>query len=142
VEDSKLTLKKQIICHMREVLKEQDNRAVGTGCERSARWGTSDSAGNSANAAATAVMVAKQVHFPLNLVHAFTNLPLLAIRRNDIFKKAKVPCLSEVKNARVTTLRPLRIDDYGIVFTDHGLRVAHGKHSTLFYSNGESQYLS
>ena len=41
VDVSKLTLKKQIIRRMREVLKEQDNQAVGTGCERSARWGTS-----------------------------------------------------------------------------------------------------
>jgi hypothetical protein len=69
-EDSELTLKQQIIRRMREVLKEQDDRAVGTGCERSARWGTSDAVGNSANAAAAAVTVAKQVHFPLNLVHA------------------------------------------------------------------------
>ena len=34
---------------------------------------TSGTAGNSANATAAAVTVAKQVHFPLNLFHAFTN---------------------------------------------------------------------
>jgi hypothetical protein len=37
-EGSELTLKQQIIRRMREMLKEQDDRAVGTGsgCERSA----------------------------------------------------------------------------------------------------------
>jgi hypothetical protein len=49
-----------------------------------------------------------------------------AIRRTDIFKKANVPSLSEVGGARVTLLRPLRINDYGVVFTEQGLRVARG----------------
>lgn len=60
-EDSKLTIKQQIICHMWEVLKEQDDHAVGTGCEHSARWGVVDGAGNAAYAAAAAMMVTKQV---------------------------------------------------------------------------------
>ena len=144
-EDSELTIKQQIIRRMREVLKEQDEHAVGTGYERSARWGVADGAGNSANAAAAAVTVAKQVCFhELANFHYFTDLSCIqqaAIRRNEIFKKANVPCLSEVKNARVTMLRPLRINDYGVVFTEHGLRVARGKYGTLLHLNGESQCL-
>ncbi|KAF8222893.1 hypothetical protein L208DRAFT_1381678 [Tricholoma matsutake] len=53
-EDSEISHRQQIICRMREVLKEQSDRAVGTGCEHSAWWGGSDhDAGNAANATAT-----------------------------------------------------------------------------------------
>ena len=56
---------------MRDVLKEQNDRGVGTGCERSVRWGSnSDTAGNAANAAVAAITVAKQVHFSLSTVFA------------------------------------------------------------------------
>ena len=62
-----------------------------------------DGAGNSENAAAATVMVAKQVCFDeLANFHYFTDLSCFqqaAIHRNDVFKKANVPCLSEVKNA-------------------------------------------
>ena len=131
-EDSEISLKQQIIRRMREVLKEQSDRAVGTGCERSVRWGVLDrDAGNSANAAAAAATVAKRVSHSF-IKHAYPvtyhRCWQAATHRNDIFKKADVPCLSEVKNARVSPLRPLRIGDYGIVVTEHGLRVAQGKH--------------
>jgi hypothetical protein len=129
--DTEDSLKQQIIRRMREVLKEQSDRAVGTGCERSVRWGVLDrDAGNSANAAAAAATIAKRVsHGSIKLTHpvAYHCCWQAATRRSDIFKKADVPCLSEVKNARVSLLRPLRIGDYGIVITEHGLRVAHGK---------------
>jgi hypothetical protein len=67
--DPDITLKQNIVRSMREVLKEQDDRAVGTGCECSARWGTSDATGNSANAAAAAVTLAKKVWIVSNLFY-------------------------------------------------------------------------
>jgi hypothetical protein len=105
------------------------------------QWGVlgDAQAGNSANAAAAAVAtVAKWVsHGSIEYVNlqAVTYQYYIyyhccwqaATHRSNIFKKADVPCLSEVKNTRVSLLRPLRIGDYDIVVTEHGLRVAHSK---------------
>lgn len=71
--DPDVTLKQHIVRRMREVLKEQDDHAVGTGCERSARWETSDTTGNSANAAAAAATLAKKVRI---VSRSFYMLPL------------------------------------------------------------------
>ena len=59
--DSETSIKMQIVRRMHEVLKEQDEHAIGTGYERAARWGKTEVAGNAANAAANAAAVARRV---------------------------------------------------------------------------------
>jgi hypothetical protein len=59
--DSETSIKMQIVRRMHEVLKEQDEHAIGTGYERAARWGKTEIAGNAANAAANAAAVARRV---------------------------------------------------------------------------------
>ena len=89
-------------------------------------------AGNSAanaQAAAAAATIAKQVSHGSITKHAHpvayhSSCCWQAVtRRNDIFKKADVPCLSEVKNARVGLLRHLQVGDYSIVVTEHGFKL-------------------
>ncbi|KAJ6615027.1 hypothetical protein B0H10DRAFT_2220789 [Mycena sp. CBHHK59/15] len=100
------SLRQQLIRKFYLALKEEQDRAVGTGVEREVRWKASAPsgrggnvrgsqsdvipAGNSANAALTATALAKRV---------------IA--------------------ARVTPLRPLHIGDYGIIWTKNGLMVGH-----------------
>lgn len=59
--DPKTSIKKEIIRRMHDILKDQDEHAVGTGYERAARWGKTEAAGNAANAAAAAAAVARRV---------------------------------------------------------------------------------
>ncbi|GLB37771.1 hypothetical protein LshimejAT787_0408220 [Lyophyllum shimeji] len=120
----KPSIRRQVIRKFEEALKEvQDERAVGTGSERVIRWrhsapGGRDGeiegehegllpAGNTANAAVAAAAVAKTA----------------ATRRKNVFTTARVPCLQDILDARVTTFRPLQVHDYGIIYTDNGLRV-------------------
>ncbi|KAJ7034214.1 hypothetical protein C8F04DRAFT_1350091 [Mycena alexandri] len=123
------SLRQQLIKKMHLALKESEqDQATGTGLERSVRWhapapggrggpGSQPSlpSGNSANAAATATAVAKKA----------------AIKRRDVFTKAQVPNLAEVINARITILRPMRLGDYGVVWTAQGLMIGFvfGMHS-------------
>lgn len=59
--ESERSVKMKIVRRMHEVLKEQDEHATGTGYERAARWGKTEMAGNTANAAASAAAVARRV---------------------------------------------------------------------------------
>ena len=59
--DSETSIKMQIVRRMHEVLKEQDEHAIGTGYERAARWGKTEIAGNAANIAVNAAAVARRV---------------------------------------------------------------------------------
>jgi hypothetical protein len=60
--DSDKSIKMQIVRRMHEVLKEEEEHAVGTGYERAARWGSkTEATGNTANAAAAAAAVARRV---------------------------------------------------------------------------------
>lgn len=99
------TVRWQLIRQFNEALKEsQDDQAVGTGYERSARWHAGDgketsSTGNSANAAAAASALTKRA----------------ATKRTRLFTKAQVPNLKEVINARVTEFKPLNRREYGII---------------------------
>ncbi|KAJ7907834.1 hypothetical protein B0H13DRAFT_1618080, partial [Mycena leptocephala] len=115
-----VSIRQQLIKKLHLALKEEQDHATGTGLERSARWHApapggraalpaAAAAGNSANAALAATVVAKKA----------------ATKRKEIFTKAGVPNLSEVIGARVSILRPLRIGDYGVVLTPHGLMVGH-----------------
>jgi hypothetical protein len=77
VDKPEISMRQQLIRRFHEVLKEQQDHAIGTGCERAARWrapapggregqidGLSAPAlpsGNSANAAVAASAIAKKV---------------------------------------------------------------------------------
>ncbi|KAJ7242483.1 hypothetical protein C8J57DRAFT_1084298 [Mycena rebaudengoi] len=107
------SLRQQLIKRLHLALKEDQDKAAGTGLERSVRWRAPAPAppvaGNSANAVLSATALTKKV----------------PTKRKDVFTKARVPCLPEVIGARVTILRPIRIGDYGIVLTAHGLMIGH-----------------
>lgn len=90
-----MTMRGQIIRTMHQTLKTQEDKAVGTGCERSARWTNNQripapggrdgliagapvpalAGGNSANAAITASALAKQVNTSCFVLHfSFTSI--------------------------------------------------------------------
>lgn len=142
----KVTLRRRIIRKFHEALREsQDEQAVGTGKERSARWQANHApggrdgkidgtaapelvSGNSANAALAASAVAKKVWLRIFYIYSISNnnVAQAATRRKNIFAKAMVPRQGLVYNARVTALKPLKLGDYGIIFTEKGLRVGKG----------------
>ncbi|KAJ6587364.1 hypothetical protein B0H10DRAFT_2234035 [Mycena sp. CBHHK59/15] len=126
------SMRRQILRRFHEILKESDQaRALGTSVERKARWNMgstgSTGSGNAANAAAAASAVATKA----------------ATRRAKLFKDAKVPLLHLVTAGGVTPLKKLAVGDFGIVWTENGLRVAqvqamyskgggkHGKHNNI-----------
>ncbi|KAJ6548850.1 hypothetical protein B0H19DRAFT_1074654 [Mycena capillaripes] len=104
-------MRRQILRRYHELLKEDQSKAVGTAVERQARWSTEPkpTAGNTANAAAAATAVATKA----------------AARRTKLFRDAKLapPLLEAVKNARLTHFKPLVIGNFGIIWTELGLRV-------------------
>ncbi|KAF8172221.1 hypothetical protein K438DRAFT_1851749 [Mycena galopus ATCC 62051] len=112
----------QILRKYHELLKEDQSKAAGTVVERQARWTTDPipAAGNAANAAATAAAVATKA----------------AIRPRKLFQDAKLPpsLLKEVESAGLTNFNPVRIDSYGIIWTEIGLRV--GRVDALYSKGG------
>lgn len=92
---------------------QHDNRGVTTGRDRQVRWMEADknaqevqaketgAAGNAANAAGAARAVAGKA----------------MKKRAAVFLKASVPAVNTLKTARVSALRPLKIGDFGIVYT-------------------------
>jgi len=56
-------------------------------------------------------------------VAALSLVKQAAARRKKVFTQAKAPLLNEVIDGRVTILRPLKLGDFGIVFTHKGLRI-------------------
>ncbi|KAJ6522433.1 hypothetical protein DFH09DRAFT_1421922 [Mycena vulgaris] len=116
--------RRQILREFHEILKEHDQtRGVGTTVERQVRW-TSNSkpaAGNSANAAAAAANVASKA----------------ATRHKKLFKDANVPRFELVATARLTHFHKLSISDFGIVWTQAGLRIAQ---VVVMYSKGGGKY--
>ncbi|KII84575.1 hypothetical protein PLICRDRAFT_167537 [Plicaturopsis crispa FD-325 SS-3] len=133
-EKPEVSMRRQIIRQFHAVIREQQNVAVGTGVEREARWrapapggrdGTvngqssaSAASGNAANAAAAASKAAKEA----------------AARRRKVFATANVPCVSDVADGRVTTLRPVQIDDFAIILTKDGLMI--GRVIALYSKTG------
>ncbi|KAJ7292486.1 hypothetical protein C8J57DRAFT_1456964 [Mycena rebaudengoi] len=123
-----LSTRRQLIRRFHLVLKEEQSKATGTGLERAARWhaaapgGRNNSgpplAGNTANAAVAASALAKKA----------------ASKRKTVFTKANVPILPDIVSARVTVHRPIRVGDYGVVMTTHGLRI--GKVIELYSKGG------
>ncbi|KAF8167513.1 hypothetical protein B0H34DRAFT_854442 [Crassisporium funariophilum] len=136
--DHETTMRGKIIRELHETLKEaQDDIAIGTGVNRKVRWTDNRvpapggregivggvaapevSAGNSANAALAAASVAKKA----------------AERRKHIFTKAGVPNFAELKDARVTMLRPLQVGDYGVIVNPSGVMV--GRVIALYSKTG------
>ncbi|KAJ7110581.1 hypothetical protein C8R44DRAFT_934286 [Mycena epipterygia] len=114
--------RRQILRKYHELLKEDQARAVGTAVEREARWRTDPkpTAGNAANAAAAASAVATRA----------------ATRRTKLFKEAKLTArhLALVTNAGLTHFTQLAVGDFGIIWTELGLRV--GKVETLYTKGG------
>ncbi|KAG6818744.1 hypothetical protein H0H93_002181 [Arthromyces matolae] len=124
-------IRRDLIQQFHAALREaQDMQGVGTGTERSVQWRAQDSgsgdgdghshvAGNAANAAAAASAAATKS----------------LGRRRKIFTEARVPCISDVTHARVSKLRPLSVEDYGIVYVDRKLMVGrtgkNGKHAVI-----------
>ncbi|KAJ7834395.1 hypothetical protein B0H13DRAFT_2426922 [Mycena leptocephala] len=124
------SVRQQLIRKFNELLKEEQDKPIGSGLERNARWratapggrggntaGAPSVTGNSANAVLNASALAKKVFYLCYINDA-------AKKRETVFTKAKVPNLSEIVGARVSRFRPIRIEDYGIIWTAHGLRVA------------------
>ncbi|KAH7904198.1 hypothetical protein BJ138DRAFT_1240158 [Hygrophoropsis aurantiaca] len=119
-----VTIRTNLIREFEAVLKEQQDRSIGTGVERATRWTGSSNrptttssglpSGNAANAASVAKAAAKKA---LN-------------RRKAIFKEAGMPLLPVIGEGRITMLRPLVLGDYGVFSTDAGLMI--GKVITLY----------
>ncbi|KAJ7865856.1 hypothetical protein B0H14DRAFT_3595881 [Mycena olivaceomarginata] len=104
--DSEESLRRQILRKFHDILKEDQSRAAGSTTERKARWNieTTTGAGNAANAAAAATAA--------------------ATRRAKLFKEQKIPRFPLVSTGGVTHLKKLQIGDFGIVWTETGLRIA------------------
>ncbi|KAJ7138789.1 hypothetical protein C8R43DRAFT_845311, partial [Mycena crocata] len=127
------SLRQQLIRKFHLALKEEQDRAVGTGLERPVRWTApapggrgrnvrgGQSAGNSANAALAASALAKTA----------------ATKRRDVFTKSKVPNLQDIVGARVSVFRPIQIGDYGVILTARGLMV---EHVFEMYAKGGGKY--
>ncbi|KAJ7712478.1 hypothetical protein B0H14DRAFT_3018370 [Mycena olivaceomarginata] len=117
--DSEESLRRQILRKFHDILKEDQSRAAGSTTERKARWniGTTTGAGNAANAAAAATAVASKA----------------ATRRTKLFKEQKIPRFPLVSTGGVTHLKKLQIGDFGIVWTETGLRIARIE---VMYSKG------
>ncbi|KAJ7783922.1 hypothetical protein DFH07DRAFT_764292 [Mycena maculata] len=114
--------RRQILRKFHEILKEDQGRGVGTAVEREARWhtDTKPTVGNSANAALAATTLATKV----------------ATRRKKLFKDAKLAAqyLTVVENAGMNNFKKLAIGDFGIIWTESGLRV--GKVEALYSKGG------
>ena len=51
----------------------------------------------------------------------------MAKHRRTVFAQAAVPCLNAVAEARINTVRPLKIGDFGFVYTKKAIMVGQGK---------------
>jgi hypothetical protein len=114
IAQSEYTLHQQVVRRLHEVLREyQDTPQFPSKVKsRNIRWESSGSQpknGNSVNAAAAASAATKK----------------LATRRRSLFAKAKVPCFSQVAEAGVSVIHPLKVGSYGVVFTQWGLMLGH-----------------
>lgn len=56
----------------------------------------------------------------------------VATRRRNAFTSAGVPNLREAIDGRITALRPLQVDDYGIILVDQGVMIGRGT-STVYH---------
>ncbi|KAJ7611046.1 hypothetical protein DFH06DRAFT_1345723 [Mycena polygramma] len=116
------SIRREILRKFHEILKEDRHaRAPGTAVERQVRIGATTGTGNAANAAAVASAAATKA----------------ATRRAKLFKEAKVPQLPLISAGGVSKIQKLAIGDFGIVWTETGLRVAQVQ---AMYSKGGGKY--
>ncbi|KAJ7728967.1 hypothetical protein DFH07DRAFT_757091, partial [Mycena maculata] len=105
------SLRQQLILKFHLALKEEQDRAVGTGVEREVRWKASAPGGRGGNVRGSHILYLSSLQ--------------AATKRKEVFTNANVPRLPEVIAARVTPLQPLHIGNYRIIWTKKGLMVSH-----------------
>ncbi|KAI0037793.1 hypothetical protein FA95DRAFT_1684813 [Auriscalpium vulgare] len=118
------TLRRRIADKFHELRRSQQAQAAGTGADRASRWLTEPKAhgegpaaftagplptGNAANAAAAATATARKA----------------LAKRKKLFASNQLPFLDDLVSARISQLRPLRLNDHVIVYLEKfGLMVA------------------
>ncbi|OCH92999.1 hypothetical protein OBBRIDRAFT_863358 [Obba rivulosa] len=122
------SIRQHLMRQFHEVLRVQQDQALGTGRERQARWCESESTGgaqdkrtgNALNAAQTAAATAKQA----------------LKQREKVFQAARVPSryLRVLHEAGIGPFSPLQVGDYGIVHAEFGLAV--GRVTALYNKSG------
>lgn len=142
-----MTICGKIIHELHETLKEaQDDVTIGTGADRGRRWtdnhapapggwngvingfmAPETAAGNAANAVLAAVAVANKVSTFVVIYHSWMILDQAAAHWKCVFTTAGVPNLTELSEARLSSLRPIQVEDYGILVIPSGMMVGWGK---------------
>ena len=128
----KPTERQELLRRFTEIIKQQGDRGIGTGLERSARWqkvtnqtrSASSASGNAKNAAITAKAAATKVHIRFYGV-CRSGLRLtyqqLLNRRKQIFKAYSLPDI--FGDARITVTCPLQVGDivggYGFALSSY-----------------------
>ncbi|PSR74626.1 hypothetical protein PHLCEN_2v9692 [Hermanssonia centrifuga] len=117
--------RRAILKGIQEVLREQQDRGNSTGRNREARWhegGTeaSKATGNSANAAVVSATAARDA----------------LKKREKLFHLAQVPLLALIKNAQISTVRSIKIAQYGIIYGEDTFGVAIGRVEALYVKSG------
>ncbi|KAG6864122.1 hypothetical protein C0991_012300 [Blastosporella zonata] len=117
-----------LLRRLHDVIREEADQdlAVGTGAERSIRWGiltTNEASGNSANAEVAAKAMAVKAG----------NLR----RANYNYTSAKCPqvLLELLYTARVSEIRPIVLGNYGLIY--HGEKVTLARVHSLYAKTGE-----
>ncbi|KIM79928.1 hypothetical protein PILCRDRAFT_73649 [Piloderma croceum F 1598] len=101
-----ISLRQQIIRRFHEVLKEEQDRAPCTGSDRKIHW----------RAPAPGARDGQIICSPALINQAAT-------RRRNLFMKANVPCINEVGEACVSSIRPLKINDFGFIYLDKSVMI-------------------
>jgi hypothetical protein len=112
----------QLLRKYHELLKEDQSRGVGTAVERLARWTTDPkpAAGNAVDAAAAAVATKVRPFLLFFLSSFFTDAVQAATRRTKLLRETKIPAplLAVVKDASLTSFKPLLIGSFGVIWTE------------------------
>lgn len=150
-DNKEVSLRRQLIHHFHEVLKQEQDHGLCTGSNRDIHWhapapggrdGQVDGVaapaldnGNSANAASAAASATSKVN-----LYAFIYLTFLIIyivkvatRRRNAFVKSAVPCINNVAEARISAVRPLEIGNFGFVYTKDAIMAAQGLITKSYY---------
>lgn len=140
---SRESVRWKLIREMNALLRQDQNRAIGTGHDRKLRWqtpaqGTESSdpghqqlmpvpTGNSANAATVAALKHQKVPFFLSFVTLprLTNTQALDYRLKR-FSRARVPRHNLIAEARITLVSPLEVGHFAWGFVDGEVVLAQG----------------
>jgi hypothetical protein len=132
------TVRQRLIQKFHDVRREERDKPIGTGLERAARWrasapggrGEQDDAGRKLSKCGTqGGGSGNKGALKLELLISCTNLNCFqaAQKRRKVFTQAQVPNLLELVDARVSRMKPIKVDDFGIIWTAEGVRVAKGE---------------